>query len=194
MNAVYQLRITLKRIRPPIWRQVLVPMDFRLDQLHSLIQIIMGWGDYHLHEFELPTPTRRWQQGRRFAPAVVINEIFGDEVEDESKVSIGELCSKVNDKLIYVYDFGDHWIHEVKVQKLLAARPGEQYPKCSKGKRASPPEDCGGIWGYGNLMEVLSDPGDEEYEELLDWVGGDFDPEEFDLEATTKALRKIEWS
>jgi len=208
MDAVYQLRITLKNIRPPIWRQVLVPMDFRLDQLHTLIQLVMGWDDDHLHEFELvtkpPIPAgddsrlfqkilRALQQERRFMPAEGMNELFDDEVEDESKVSIGELCPRVNDKLAYVYDFGDHWIHEVKVQKILSAKPGEHYPLCLKGKRACPPEDCGGIWGYEHLLEVLSDPDHEEHEELLDWVGGDYDPEEFDLEAAAKNLRQIEW-
>ena len=119
MNAVYQLRITLKNVRPPIWRQVQVPMDFRLEQLHTLIQLVMGWEDAHLHEFELAGPgNARWPE-RQFMPAEVMAKAFDDEAEDESTVSIGELCPQVNDKLVYTYDFGDDWIHEVKVQKIL---------------------------------------------------------------------------
>lgn len=194
MKAVYQLRITLKHIRPPVWREVQVPLEFRLEQLHTLIQAVMGWGDHHLHEFDLDSPSGRRTPGRRFAPMEVMDEFFDDEVEDESEVSIGELCPQVNDKLAYVYDFGDHWIHEIKVQKILPASPDEQYPLCLKGKRACPPEDCGGIPGYENLLEVLSDPGDEEYGELLDWAGEDFDPEAFDLDAVAGKLREIDWS
>lgn len=194
MKAVYQLRITLKHVRPPVWRQVQVPMDFRLEQLHALIQIVMGWGDHHLHEFELASPSGRRKSGRRFAPTEVMDEFFDDEVEDESEVSIGELCPKVNDKLSYVYDFGDHWIHEIQVQEILPASPDEQYPHCLKGKRACPPEDCGGIPGYERLLEVLSDPEDEEYGELLDWAGEDYDPEAFDLDAVAGELREIDWS
>jgi hypothetical protein len=193
MNAVYQLRITLKNVRPPIWRQVQVPMDFRLDQLHTLIHLVMGWDDYHLHEFELAAPGRaRWPE-RRFMPAEAMAVALDDEAEDESTVSIGELCPQVNDKLVYTYDFGDDWIHEVKVQKILSAEPGENYPLCLKGKRACPPEDCGGPWGYENLLAILSNPGHEEYEEMLDWIGGDFDPEKFDLEGIAEDLRGVKW-
>ncbi len=80
------------------------------------------------------------------------------------------------------------------MQKILSAQTGEHYPLCLKGKRACPPEDCGGPWGYEHLLEVLSDPDDEEHEELLDWVGEDFDPENFDLEAVTRDLREVEWT
>ncbi len=194
MNAVYQLRITLKRIQPPIWRQVQVPMDFRLDQLHTLIQWVMGWYDYHLHEFEWPATTRGSQPNRRFGPPEIMDGFLNDEAEDESKVTLGEICPHTDDKLAYVYDFGDDWIHEIKVQKILSAQTREHYPLCLKGKRACPPEDCGGPWGYEHLLEVLSDPDDEEHEELLDWVGEDFDPENFDLEAVTKDLREVEWT
>ncbi len=125
MKAIFQLHITLKHISPPIWRQVQVPMDFRLDQLHTMIQVVMGWDDYHLHEFELVGPGRgRWPE-RQIMPAEVIGQLFSDGAEDESKV-----------------------------QKILSAKPGEQYPLYLKGKRACPPEDCGGLPGYGNLREV----------------------------------------
>ncbi len=193
MKAVYQLRITLKNVSPPIWRQVQVPMDFRLDQLHTLIQLVMGWDDYHLHEFELVTSVRTRRPERQFMSAEAMAASFDDEAEDESKASIGELCPQVNDKLFYTYDFGDDWIHEIKVQKILSAEPGERYPLCLKGKRACPPEDCGGPWGYGNLLAILSNPGHDEYEEMLDWVGGDFDPEKFDLEGIGEDLRGMKW-
>jgi len=194
MNAVYQLRITLKNIKPPIWRQVQVPMDFRLDQLHTLIQLVMGWFDYHLHEFEFPKATRGSQRNRRFGPLDFMDGFDDGEAENESQVTIGEICPRVDDKLVYTYDFGDDWIHEIKVQKILTAQPGEHYPLCLKGKRACPPEDCGGAWGYEHLLVVMSDPSDEEHEDLLEWVGEGFDPEDFDLEAVARDLREVDWT
>ncbi len=211
MKAIYQLRITLKHISPPIWRQVQVPMEFRLDQLHTLIQLVMGWDDSHLHEFALVSESKMpphiaeaasrlpWdtpdtlRDERRFMPAGAMEQGFADNAEDERKVSIGELCPKVDDTLTYTYDFGDDWAHEIKVQEILSAKPGERYPLCLDGKRACPPEDCGGLPGYENLLEVLSDPGHEEYEGMLEWVGGDFDPEEFDQETVAKELRNVKW-
>ena len=193
MNAVYQLRITLKYISPPIWRLVQVPMEFRLDQMHTLIQLVMGWDDSHLHGFDLASSKRGRRPERQFMPAEVMGELFVDEAEDESKMSIGELCPRVNDKLVYTYDYGDNWIHEIKVQKILSAKPGEHYPLIMKGKRACPPEDCGGLPGYENLLYILSDPAHEEYEEILDWIGENFDPEEFDLEGVAEYLRGMRW-
>ncbi len=184
MEAVYQLRVTLKNIKPPIWRQMLVPADFQLDQLHTLIQIAMGWQDSHLHEFEAQHPVTRDE--RTFTTADGVAESgFG---EDERDIAVGELLIDVNDKMSYVYDFGDDWIHEVKVQKILSATPGENYPQCIGGKRACPPEDCGGPWRYDELLKSLAEPEDEEHEELLEWIGGDFDAEKFDLAAVQRVL------
>jgi len=111
--------------------------------------------------------------------------------EDEEAFTLGEVCPKVKSKLIYEYDFGDGWEHAIEVQKIIEPEPGVQYPVCLGGKKACPPEDCGGIWGYYELLETIADPDAEDHEDMVDWLGGDFDPDAFDLEEVNAIL--AEW-
>ena len=90
----------------------------------------------------------------------------------------------------YCYDFGDSWEHEIVVEGIVPAEPNVRYPRCLDGRRASPPEDCGGAWGYAELLRVLSDPRHEEHAERREWLGHGFDPERFDLAATNRALTR----
>jgi len=108
------------------------------------------------------------------------DEDFGREILLEQKRKIAEYFSVENRLAEYVYDFGDSWDHKIQLEKILPGEKGATYPVCIKGKRAYPLEDCGGLWGYANISEALEDPDNEEAEELLDWVGEDFDPEHFD--------------
>ena len=214
MNApVYHSRITLNGSKPPIWRRVAVPSDITLGQLHEVIQIVMGWTDSHLHQFVLrdkglkPSPqemAKRFQQdawdqafldrmgGQRFFAQKMTP--WGDptemEGEDENAVTLGEVCPKVKSKLIYEYDFGDGWGHTIEVQKIVEPAPGVEYPVCLTGKKACPPEDCGGVWGYYDMIEAISDPDHERHEELSEWLGGEFDPEAFDLEEVNAILAR----
>jgi Plasmid pRiA4b ORF-3-like protein len=184
-SEIYQIKMTLRNIRPPVWRRVLVPSDFTLGQLHQVIQTAMGgWIDYHLHEFDIAgTP-----YGVPLAPGE--NDWGAPPVNDESRVKLADIVGE-GSKFRYTYDFGDDWDHDLVVEKVLPIDPKVSYPVCIKAKRACPPEDCGGPWGYAELVEILADPAHEEYEERLEWVGGRFDPEAFDVGEINSVLATI---
>jgi len=207
-QRTYELRITLNGTKPPIWRKVAVPADIALGELHDVIQIAMGWTDSHLHQFILrdkslkPTKeelTRALQKG--FTDPSIFSRMHGERVfvpttdpmggpidmggegdEDEDDVTLAEVCPKVKSSLLYEYDFGDGWEHTIEVQKITEPAEGAVYPVCLSGKLACPPEDCGGVWGYYNLLETIADPDHEMHEELSEWLGDEFDPEAFDLD------------
>lgn len=181
-SEIYQLKITLKYIRPPIWRRVEVPGDVALDELHLILQAVMGWTDSHLHQFKV---------GRIYYGAPSIDEFSELNLKDESKARLHKVLSKPKQKMIYEYDFGDGWEHEILLEKVLQIDPAVQYPRCLGGARACPPEDCGGVHGYANFLEAISDPEHEEHDEYLDWVGGEFDPEKFELANFADALKNI---
>jgi len=176
-TQVYQFKITLKGIKPPIWRRIQVQETYTFWELHLAIQNAIGWIDRHLHEFELVNPKTGLKQfiGTQ-------NEDFGDEVLPESNKKIADYFSMENQSAVYTYDFGDNWEHKIQLEKIVPREKGVKYPICMKGKRACPPEDCGGIWGYAELLEIIRNPKHEEYEEMLEWLGGEFDPEYFDVE------------
>lgn len=171
---VLQLKITLRDSKPPIWRRVQVLNNMTFFDLHDVIQIVMGWTYSHLHQF------------------VVANEYIGsiaelgDEVLDEKRIRLSDYISGEKEKFRYEYDFGDDWDHIIEVEKTLPVDPTQSYPRCIAGKRACPPEDCGGIWNYGDLVEILADPDHPEYENMRDFVGDEFDPNEFDLNAVAQ--------
>jgi hypothetical protein len=174
---IYQLKITLKRIKPPIWRRILVESDTTLEKLHSIIQIAMGWMDGHLHQF--------------IAGEKTYGEPHEDntfEVIDERRVRLSQVVKREKARFVYEYDFGDGWQHEILVEKISAPEPDQVYPICVKGKRSCPPEDVGGPWGYANFLEAIENEDHPEHEDYLDWIDGSFDPEEFDLEAVNASL------
>lgn len=181
-NVIYQIKVTLNGSRPPIWRRIQVRSDTRLDQMHEILQVVMGWENYHLHQF------------------ILAGEYFGEphddyvgfvEMKDHRRYKIGDLLSAEGDKFIYEYDFGDSWEHILLLEKILDAEKGTHYPTCTKGKQACPPEDIGGIWGYVDFLEAISDPEHEMHEDYLDWVGDEFDPDAFDLEDTNRELKRL---
>jgi hypothetical protein len=181
-GALLQFKITLNGIRPPIWRRFLVPEGLSLSRLHDVIQDVMGWTDSHLHGFH--------RNGERFG---IPDPDFDEErVVDESTVTVKDLGLSLKDRLEYEYDFGDGWEHVLTVEKVLEARE-QKTPVCLKGARSCPPEDCGGVWGYENLLEILKDPEHEEYEEWKTWLPEDFDPEHFDLADVNRALSLRQW-
>ncbi len=182
-QTVYQLKITLKEIRPPIWRRVQVRSDTTLAQLHRVIQLLMGWTNSHLYSFTI--------QGTEYG--VPMPEFAFDDmaVRDEQHVKLSKVIPGEKFKLSYLYDFGDAWEHEILVEKVLDVDPAFDYPNCITGKRACPPEDCGGVWGYRHFLEVIQDPDHPEHEEMLAWVGGFFDPKDSDLEDVNSQLKMI---
>jgi len=180
-KTVHQLKITLKWIRAPIWRRVLVRSDISLGELHTVIQRAMGWSDYHLHDFRVG----KVEYG---PPDAEPDPFFGRGPKDEDQAILSRVARSTKSKITYTYDFGDSWEHEILVEKITPAEEGQQYPVCIAGKRHCPPEDCGGAYSYPEFLEALQDPNHPEHETYSEWIGGSFDPEEFDLEAINKRL------
>ena len=178
---IYQLKITLRFIRPPVWRRVQVASDVTLAKLHRIIQVAVGWYDSHLHQFIV---------GETYYGVPSREDL--SKVKDEKKVRLDQVLSGPGRKMVYEYDFGDGWEHSLVLERVLEPERGVRYPRCIGGARACPPEDCGGVGGYANFLQAISDPGHEEHDEYLEWIGGEFDPEEFDLEEFDTALRHIE--
>lgn len=179
-SGIFQLRVELREVSPPVWRRLLVPSNISLAELHVTLNETMGWTNSHLHQFVLRDRT------------------FGDpesdedgelELEDEGKVRLEDLLG-VGQSLNYEYDLGDGWQHTVKVEKALGRDEHRSYPLCIGGARACPPEDCGGPMGYERLLNVLENEDDDEHNDTLQWLGGFFDPEGFDVNRTNVALRE----
>jgi len=182
-ETVYQLKITLKGSKPPIWRRILIDPNTKLDRLHDILQDAMGWYDSHLHQFAV---------GRTLYGVPDPDFDFGPETLNEKSYTLGQLAPKAKSKLTYEYDFGDGWAHELLVEKVLPVDPEARYPICVGGARACPPEDCGGIWGYADLLETIKDPNNPEHEEMMEWLGGEFDPEQFDIDAVNQQLKRFQ--
>lgn len=178
-KTVHRLKVTLRAVRPPVWRRIEVRSTTKLSDLAWVLESAMGWDGSHLHMFEAG-------RNRYGAPDP---EGWGPSVLDERKHSLGAVLPREGSKLRFDYDFGDGWEHDVVVEAIAPVDRGVQYPQCVGGRRACPPEDCGGPWGYQELLEALADPKHERHEDLLEWIGGDFDSAEFDVDATTSAMR-----
>jgi hypothetical protein len=174
-QTVYKFKITLTGIKPTIWRHLVVPSNYSFWDLHVAIQNAMGWMDYHLHEFTVINP----DSGRQELIGVPNDDTYGDQVLASWKKKLKKYIG-VNNKMQYIYDFGDHWVHEIKFEGVHEEIQGMKYPICTAGARACPPEDIGGIFGYEEFLEAINNPKDERYEEMLELVGGVFDPEAFD--------------
>lgn len=182
-SAVYQFKITLQHIQPPIWRRIQTP-DVTLADLHMQIQVAFDWWDDHLHRFEIA--------GERYGEPMPDPLGFDSDVIDEAKVRLSDLIRKSGrrSKWIYEYDFGDGWRHEIVFEGFAEREPRKKYPRCIDGARAGPPEDCGGPYGYAELLDILSDPSDPEYADRLEW-SGPLEPEEFDADAITRQFRRV---
>jgi len=176
---IYQFKITLKDIKPKIWPRIQVPEKYSFWDLHVAIQNAMGWVNYHLHRFEIIDP----KTGFKVEIGMPDEEFDDIPIVPEEKAKIAKYFLSTKDKAIYEYDFGDGWKHEVKLEKILPVVVDDQYPKCIAGERACPPEDCGGIWVYESLLEIIADREHEEYTDRMEWLGGEFDPEAFDPES-----------
>ena len=177
-NEIYQIKVTLLRTVPPVWRRLLVPSDITLSNLHDLLQLAMGWTDSHLHEFLF--------RGQCYGPTGPERGVA--EAIDERKVRLNQLLVRAGAKILYTYDFGDGWEHGIVLEKGLPVDPNMAYPAATGGAGACPPEDCGGIGGFYSLLESLQNPRHPQHEELLEWVGEDYDPKKFSIEAINQVL------
>lgn len=183
-NSVYQFKITLQESHPPIWRRIQV-QDCTLDKLHEHIQTAMGWTNSHLHHFKIGE--------QLYGDPDLLQENFEDmEYMDSTTTRISDILPRNSKRFRfqYEYDFGDSWYHEVLFEGVVKADPKAKYPVCLEGARACPPEDCGGIWSYPDFVEAVQNPDNERHKELLEWIGGHFDPVEFDSAKATKAMKK----
>ncbi len=172
LRSIYQLKVSLEGTKPPIWRRLLVGSDIKLDTLHLALQIAMGWTDTHLHQFV--------KNSHELYALPSDDYDMGDiKLLDERKFRLSHLLKAEQDRLIYEYDFGDGWTHKIILEKILPFDAQKKLPYCAAGKRACPPENCGGIWGYADLLEILSNPEHEEYEDMSNCIDGEFDPAHF---------------
>jgi len=180
VRTVHRLKVTLRRVKPPVWRRIEVASNIKLSELSDVLEATMGWLGGHLHAFEA--------EGVHYE--VPDGESFGfRRPRDERKARLGEVLPAVKSKMRWDYDFGDGWEHDVVVEAIEPMNSDAVYPVCLAGKRTCPPEDCGGPWGYGNLLAAISDPAHEEHEELTEWLPPGFDPEEFDISEATDTMR-----
>jgi len=178
----YQIQISLRGSKPRIWRRVLISSDLLLPDFHTIIQITMGWTNSHLHQFI---------KNRIFYSERVAEDDFWDNMSnvDYSKIKISDLLKKEKDKIIYEYDFGDSWEHDIILEKIKDSGLKKIISTCLTGKNNCPPEDCGGIWEYSDMLEILKHPNNERYEEYVEWLGEEFDPKYFDKNKINEMLR-----
>ena len=179
---IYQIKVTLLGTKPPIWRRLLVPASMTLAKLHDVLQTAMGWAGGHMHEFRTAD--------RHFGIPDPEDRSMGMQVENERSIRLSSVLRSAGAKLIYTYDFGDNWEHAVVLERLLPAQLSLdlEYPICIDGKLACPPDDCGGIPGYYELIEALADPEHDRHEEISEWISDGFDPQAFSVENVNRML------
>lgn len=180
---IYQLKMTLKDSSPPIWRRVQVSGATTLPVLHVVLQLAMGWQGEHLHQYFV---------GR----TVYAEPMPGDDpdffaTKDERRTRLSQIAPGEGARFTYQYDFGDSWDHAILVEKILEPEPDARYPRCVAGRRACPPEDCGGMWGYYDLIQTLAGPNTQDRQEMIEWLGGEFDPAAFSLDEANQRLEAL---
>jgi hypothetical protein len=178
---VYRLRVTLAGTEPAVWRSVLVSGNQSLRKLHDVIQAAMGWTNSHLHLYA--SADRK---------DIVSDPRFElDGARDEGRVKVRSFAPEVGHRFLYEYDLGDSWTHDVLVEEILLPEKAGRLPRCIGGERACPPEDCGGVSGFLDLIEAMRDPSHPRRDHYLEWLGRAFDPEAFDVGETNDRLRRL---
>lgn len=178
-SDVFELRVELAVIEPPIWRRLLVRADITLPDLHQVLQSAMPWQDCHLHQF---------LDGDR---CYMARSPDGDKSPgeiDERGVPFSRLLDRVGKTCLYEYAFGDGWEHRIRLESIRQLQPGETSPACLDGARACPPEDCGGPLGYQDLLEAVAGGRSTRHKDLREWIGGSFDAKRFDRAAVNRTL------
>jgi hypothetical protein len=185
---IYQLKIVLLGSGPPVWRRLHVPGDATLDWLHAVLQVAIGWTNSHLHQF-MVGEDRYSDTRHNFA------EYEGDpEIREARKFTLRQIAPREQDAFGYEYDFGDSWEHEITVEKILPPDAAAATTAvCLDGACACPPEDCGGVWGYTNLLKILKDRKHPEHKTMKRWVGRSFVAAAFDVGKTNLWLQKLKW-
>lgn len=180
--VIYQMKVTLEDTEPPIWRRFQVPENMTLRRLHHVLQAVMGWQTCHLHEFVI--------DGQSF---LELDPDFDHGTErSDRRVRLWQVIRGAGQSFTYIYDFGDGWRHDVAVEKVMEAEAAPA--RCIAGEQACPPEDCGGVYGYAELVQALRKPRTKRHRELLEWVDeeyGGFDPEALDMDAINYKLSRM---
>ena len=177
-TQIYQLRAIVRHISPLIWRRLLVESDATLAQLHDILQITFGWDDYHLHRFTI--------HGKEYGINYAAGLFFSNDARNFTLVDF-DFC--VGDRFVYEYDYTDAWLHDIEIEAITPPDYKKTYPICIAGKRAAPPEDCGGSWRYGEILHHIKYRTFEYDEMMEDWIYRDFDPEAFDRMVVNAALK-----
>lgn len=181
---VYQIKITLEGSNPAIWRRVLVSPEETMYDFHYVIQAVMGWEDAQPHQFI--------KDGKFYLEKMEGDEEFSDAASvDYSDLCLGDILIKENDAMQYEYDFNDNWMHSVVLEKILPADEKAEYPVCTGGERDCPVEECGGLEGYYELLEIMKEPSHPEYDEIMECMGDDYDPAYFSVDETNEVLREV---
>lgn len=180
-ETIYQFKVVLQEIHPPIWRRFQVRGDITFRQLHETLQVVMGWLNYHLHLFEVG--------GLTVTDRETLAE-WGEEGVPDDMARLHKYVKQEGETFTYEHDFGDSWVHLLVLEKILAVDETAAYPRCLAGERACPPEDCGGVGGYELFLEAIHDRQHPEHDSYLEWIGGAFDPEAFDLDRVTRQFRE----
>ena len=175
-KPIYQLKVTLEGSSPEIWRRIIVNPDVWLVSFHRILQTTMEWTNSHLHLFH--------DGAREYVP----REFETEDTLDSRGVKLKQILNRDNPVILYEYDFGDGWAHRIELEQVIDKGDKERVPRCIGGERNCPPEDCGGLPGYDEVQKIISNPGHEEYEETLQWLGGSFDPEHFSLNEVNELL------
>jgi Plasmid pRiA4b ORF-3-like protein len=182
-RTIHRIKVTLRSVRPPVWRRLTVPSWITLADLHEVIQVAMGWENCHLHQFEL--------DGLRYSAV----EFELEETRDEQKATLSAVAPLPGSRIEYWYDFGDDWYHDITVEAVEPAAEDDGVVRCLTGRRACPPEDCGGPWGYANLLDAIDNASHPDHPTLTDWMDAvgyaEFDPAKFDQSAVDEALKSI---
>jgi len=179
-RMVYKIKVILLEMNPPIWRQFVVPSSVTLHRLHLILQDVMGWTNSHLYRFQFGT--------KEYAEPDPDNEFYELDFKNSRRTKLWQVVTKKGSTFQYEYDFGDSWTHMLLVESIFEGESGKQYPVCLAGERACPPEDCGGTHGYAELLEIIKNPYHEQYQDMMTWVGGHFDPEAFDINTANLKL------
>lgn len=178
-DTVYQIKVTVAGVEPSVWRRIQVPGSITLHRLHEILQVVMGWENAHLYMLETDgvsysDPSPDW----------------GLPVKNAKRSRLAQVAPGEGCTFSYEYDMGDSWVHQLVVEQVLPRQEGVRYPVCIDGERACPPEDCGGVPGYEELVEAMRDPEHERHEELVEWLGEPFDPERFSVEQVNATLTR----
>jgi hypothetical protein len=177
-----QLKVSLLGIEPEIWRSFKVPSDFTFHDLHQVIQVVMGWDNYHLFEFT--------SKGKRIGLDMEDDFLMSDRITPSDSITIQEVLPRKRSNVGYTYDFGDSWEHSVVVEGISKDEV-LLHPICLDGAMNCPPEDCNGVWGYVDLLEIIQNKNHPEHKEMLEWIGGKFDPSGFDIQLVKKQQAKF---